>query len=154
MRKLLLTAAIIALAGMAQANPRVSEKTKYYKINGDSVKALKADMRKRGPNGFWAYTRWYVKWTGSCKVTVTVDYTMPKLANPNAVPKEVKAKFDRMYAKLWAHEKNHGQHGIDAGREIAKKKCQGGDGIIKKHAKRDKVYDKKTKHGLTEGVKF
>jgi predicted secreted Zn-dependent protease len=77
---------------------------------------------------------------------------MPKLTSK--APADVKKSFDQMYAELLKHEKNHGQSGILAGKEIEAKKCQNGDAILKKYNKRDKAYDKKTKHGFTEGVKL
>jgi predicted secreted Zn-dependent protease len=142
----------LSMSHGAMAAPKVSESIKHYSIKGKTADEIKANMKKKGPKGHWGYTEWYVKWSGSCKVDVSVKYIMPKLTSK--APADVKKSFDKMYAKLLKHEKNHGQSGILAGKEIEAKKCKNGDAILKKYNKRDKADDKKTKHGFTEGVKF
>ncbi|PLS19919.1 DUF922 domain-containing protein [Neptunicoccus cionae] len=155
MRKIIVGAFLITAIGQAAlAGPKVKEGIRHYSISGNTVEELKASMKKNGPRGYWGYTEWYVKWSGSCKVSVDVKYTMPKLASPKKVPADVKAKFDRMYANLLAHEKNHGKNGISAAQQIEAANCVNGDAILKKHNALDVAYDKKTKHGLREGVKF
>ena len=32
------------------------------------------EMRRKGPDGFWAYTRWYIKWSRECSVRLTITY--------------------------------------------------------------------------------
>ena len=152
MFRILCVLCAISWSQSAWADASVSEKIKYYSVSGKTVDAIKANMKKKGPKGYWAYTEWYVKWTGSCKVSVSVTYTMPKLKS--GAPADVKSKFDKMYKKLLKHEKNHGNNGISAAKEIAKKKCNGGDAILAKYNKKDIAYDKKTDHGYSEGVKF
>ncbi|MCO4824148.1 MAG: DUF922 domain-containing protein [Amylibacter sp.] len=134
--------------------PKVKENLKHYTITGDSVNALKSQMKKKGPKGFWGYTEWYVKWTGSCKVSVNVTITMPKLKESSKTPKEVRKEFDEMYAALLKHERNHGKNGIKAAQAVEKANCENTDPIFKKYNKADKSYDLKTKHGRTEGVKL
>jgi predicted secreted Zn-dependent protease len=69
---------------------------------------------------------------------------------------------------LRQHERQHGQHGIDAAHEIEKEigslegrpTCDAlvedvnalGHRIVKKHAARDVEYDQRTHHGRDEGV--
>ena len=79
---------------------------------------------------------------------------MPKLKNPSKTPKKVRKEFDEMYAALLRHERNHGKNGIRAARDIEKAKCKGGDAIIARYLQADKDYDRKTKHGKTEGVRL
>ncbi len=154
MRILLILLCISLLSTPSLAKPRVKENLKHYTISGDTIAALKSQMKKKGPKGFWGYTTWYVKWSGSCKVNVTIDITMPKLKNPSKVPTNVRKEFDEMYAALLMHERNHGKHGILAAQAIEKAKCKNTDPIFEKYLKADKTYDLRTKHGRTEGVKL
>jgi len=148
---------LIAVVGLsfgqtAWSKPKVTETITYYEISGDTAAELRAQMKTKGPNGYWGYSRWYVRWSGSCKLSVTVDITMPKLKNPENVPAGLVQKFDKMYAALLTHEKNHGQHGISAAEEIEANRCKNGNAIIDKWAAEDVTYDKRTNHGETEGV--
>lgn len=146
--------ALVMGSVVAVAEPKVSSSLKHYKVKGTTVDQIRDYMNTKGPRGFWAYTEWYVKWTGACKVSVSVKYTLPKLASPGKVPADVRQKFDAMYAALKAHEENHGAYGISAAREIEKAGCTNGDAIIKKYNKAEVDYDKRTDHGFTEGVRF
>ncbi|MEQ9260200.1 MAG: DUF922 domain-containing protein [Roseovarius sp.] len=136
------------------ANPSVKEKWASYNVNGRTSAELLSQMKQRGPNGFWAYTNWYVRWSANCKVDVEISYTMPKHTNPGSMPADVKARWDRMNAALAAHERKHGQHGINAARELVATSCKNGNAVIAKWAEQDKVLDKRTRHGETEGVVF
>lgn len=142
--------AATAVAGDA-VKPQI--RNHYYPIRGTSSAELKAQMKANGPNGWWAYTTWYVRWTGDCRVSLTIDYTMPKWTNAAAAPAKLRSAWDRMYANLKAHEEGHGRHGIEAAREVAQSKCKGDPRrITNKWATQDKVYDAKTNHGVAQGV--
>lgn len=145
---------LISLSTTAYAAPKVIENWQYYKVKGNDPATITAFMNAKGPNGYWAYSNWYVSWSNACKVTVTLDYKFPKLQNRAKLSAAVLKKWDTMLAHLKAHEKQHGQHGINAGNAIAKDKCQNGDAIIRKWAKQDKVFDRKTNHGKKQGVVF
>ena len=139
-------------ASSALAKPRVSANTNYYSIAGTTAAQLKAQMRSKGPNGKWAWTKWYVRWTGSCKTSVTITYTYPRWANRNQAPASLQKSWDRMMANLRTHEKGHTQHGINAAAEIERTRCKGNPmSIIKKWAQRDKTYDSRTRSGATQG---
>ena len=64
----------------------------------------------------------------------------------------LRKRWNAMLAALKRHEENHGKNGILAAQEIEKTKCANGDAVIKKWNKADTAYDKRTKHGKTEGV--
>lgn len=145
-------AAMVACPTPGMAKPKVTQMVRHYTVSATTIAGLKQEMRQRGPNGFWAFTEWYVRWTGSCRLSVEVTYTMPKHANPGAMPAAVRQKWDAMLRALTAHEENHGRHGIMAAQEIEADGCRNGDAIIRKYNARDKNYDKKTRHGMTEGV--
>ncbi len=140
------------LGTAALAAPQVSETLQTYAVDATTAKGLRQQMKERGPKGYWAYTRWDIRWTGGCRVTVKVAYTMPKHKNPSALSPDMRRRFDAMLANLMAHEKQHGQHGIDAAHEIYRANCNGGMDIIRKYNRMDEAYDRRTKHGQTEGV--
>ena len=145
-------AAISISAGAAIAKPKVTQKVKTYALSATTVPGLLQEMKQRGPNGHWGYTDWYVQWTGDCRLTVTIDITLPKHKKPASMPADVRTKFDTMVAALSAHEQQHGQHAVMAATEIEKAGCKGGDAIIKKYNKVDIDFDRKTNHGAKQGV--
>lgn len=136
----------------AAAKPKVSVVNKTYAVSGTTAKELRDEMNRKGPDGFWAYTRWDIRWTGSCRVTVKVTYTLPKHRKPSAMPANVRKSWQSMRAALVAHEKLHGAHGVSAAKEIAAAGCKDGNAIIKKYNKADQALDRRTKHGKTQGV--
>ncbi|MEM9716211.1 MAG: DUF922 domain-containing protein [Pseudomonadota bacterium] len=143
---------VLMLAGPALADPKVSETIKHYTIKGDTAVGLKAQMAQKGPDGFWGYSNWWVSWDGLCNVKVDITITMPKLAKNSGAPDALKEEFDRMYGVLLAHERQHGQHGIEAAKEVMAANCENTDPIFAKWQKADRDYDRRTKHGKTEGV--
>ncbi|KZY32212.1 hypothetical protein A3731_22505 [Roseovarius sp. HI0049] len=143
-----------AMTGGAQAKPAVKEKWGAYRVDATDANGILSQMKQRGPNGYWAYTSWYVRWTGNCQVSVEINYTMPQHVNENALPANLRNRWKSMVRALAAHERKHGQHGINAANEIAAGNCRNGDAIIKKWSNADKALDKRTTHGKSEGVVF
>lgn len=147
-------AAIFLSGAAAQAAPFVRTITEYYDISGSTGRELKAQMKKKGPQGYWAYTRWHVRWSSNCLVEVKITYTYPRLKNPEKTPLPVRKRWQTMMEKLVLHEEGHAQHGLNAASEIREAKCKKAKKIIKKWAAQDKIYDKKTRHGINQGVKL
>jgi predicted secreted Zn-dependent protease len=147
-------ALVIIAAGAAElsAAPKVSQKTSYYKVSATSIPALIDELNRSGPQGHWAYTSWYVKWTGSCKLSVDIAYTLPKHGNPSAMPADVRRKWDAMIDALTRHEHQHGGFGVSAAQEIERAGCKNGDAIIAKYASEEKKFDKRTNHGIKDGA--
>ncbi len=79
---------------------------------------------------------------------------MPKHTRRGAMPAKIRVEWDSMIAALKAHEQQHGAHGINAARELVQKGCRNGDAIVAKWAEQDRIYDRNTGHGRTEGVIF
>ncbi|WP_157046562.1 DUF922 domain-containing protein [Roseovarius sp. BRH_c41] len=160
MKKCILNVGILAIGLMfavsggtpAQAKPKVTETIKTYAVSATSLQGLIQEMDQKGPKTYWAFTEWYVRWTGDCKLSVTVDITLPKHKNPEKMPADLRQKFDTMLAALTAHERQHGRHGIEAAQEIERAACVGGDAILKKYNAIDVTFDKKTDHGRKQGV--
>ena len=136
----------------AHAKPKVSTSTQYYTLTGKTVPELRAELKKKGPRGYWAYTEWYVRWSGSCALSVDIKYTLPKHKSPGALDPRTRASLDSMIAALTRHEQGHGAFAINAASEIEKTRCADGDAVLAKYLKAEKAYDKKTDHGKREGV--
>lgn len=145
--------AVAAAPVDSAAEPKIVVKMKYYPIAGSTSRELKNQMKRKGPGGYWAYTGWYVRWSGGCQVTVTISYEYPKWTNRGQAPAELRAKWDSMFSALERHEQQHGQHGVNAAKEIDSTGCSGNpQAITNKWANQDKVFDAQTNHGRNQGV--
>jgi predicted secreted Zn-dependent protease len=143
---------IVWCTAAGAGNPEFITSWKYYNVTGTTAKELKKDMKQNGPNGYWAYARWYINWSGNCQVDVTINYTMPRWQNRTNTPKKLQDSWDKMIANLKAHEEVHGSHGIKAANAIVASKCQSAHDIITKWANEDKNFDARTGHGRKQGV--
>jgi len=145
---------LIVSLSASQANAAVFTRVvkNYYDVKGNTGHELKQQMNRNGPKGFWAYTTWYVRWTSNCVVNLKITYTYPRLANRETAPKQVVKNWDKMMKHLVAHEENHGNHGVQAAKEISENKCRKGKAITRRWAQEDKNYDKRTHHGAKEGI--
>jgi len=129
---LLLVHGVIANAGLL--SPEVTRHQQTYAIYGDSGKALRKEMNRKGAtfNGkrFDAETRWNVNWRFNnapdhegCRITqaqVTVDIhmTLPEWKNRAAAKPALQQRWDQYYRALMAHEEGHAQFGIRSAHEI------------------------------------
>ena len=170
----------------AAAEPTIAEEPSYYDIVGASAAELVAQMNSLGPidsndnKKVWAKARWRVNWRyayhmegSTClldKVTVSlrIEYTYPRWKNEADADEATRSAWTRFVSVLQKHERQHGQHGIDAAREVepaigaieGRPTCEAlaeeanavGQRITKKHAARDVEYDQRTHHGRDEGV--
>ena len=149
----ILSALVIVWCTAADAgNPGFKTSWKYYNVTGSTAKELKRNMKQKGPNGYWAYARWYINWSGNCQVDATIHYTMPRWQNKTSAPKSLQDSWDKMIAILKTHEEVHGSHGIKAANAIVEAKCQNAHEIITKWANEDKNFDARTGHGRRQGV--
>lgn len=154
-RFIVIVALIVAATTLASfANPTIKTNWTTYRVNATSVDGILREMQQNGPNGYWAYTRWYVRWSGSCQVSLEIRYTMPKHTQRAAMATSTRAAWDQMIAALKSHEEQHGAHGINAARELVRNGCRNGNRIVAKWAEQDRIYDRQTGHGRSEGVIF
>lgn len=145
-------ALILGSGESATAAPRISEVMEYYTVNGTSARALRNEMSRKGPRRFWAYTRWEVRWSAACQVSVRVVYTMPRHENLDALSPQLRRSLIRMFERLEAHERLHGANGINAAREIKDANCRKARKIIRKYNRADRELDRRTDHGRKQGV--
>lgn len=146
-------AATIAVSGLpATAKPKVTRKNVYYTLTETTIDGLRKELAHKGPKGYWGYTDWYVRWTGSCKLTVDITYTLPRHRDPGKLDPKTRASLMSMIDALTRHEHGHGAYGIQAATAIEQDGCRNGDAILRKYIAAEKAYDKKTNHGIREGV--
>ncbi len=148
---ILLTLAALGL-GPALADPRVAIDRQYYDVDATTIDGLLQQMAARGPNGFWGYTSWYVRWSGSCRLSVDIDMTLPRHVRPDSLPDRVRQRWDRMLIALTIHEDQHARFGIGAAQEIEKAGCNGAYDILDKWIEAEKDFDRRTQHGRRDGV--
>lgn len=157
----------------------------YYDISPRNVGEIKPELMRRSPirsgggSSYNGRTDWYIDWKfqssvgpNGCQVTgyqthIRTVYTLPRLSEYVTDPQTIEV-FDKFDAALVAHEKNHGEHGLSAAREIdqmigeapPQRDCRSlsrmvngiGESVIKKYAALDDEYDRSTRNGMTEGA--
>ena len=96
--------ALLASATPAVAGPSVSESLTHYAISGNNLSDLRQEMAQNGPKGFWGYTRWWINWSGSCKVNLEIRITLPKLSASAALTPSEERIWNTMVDALYRHE--------------------------------------------------
>lgn len=134
-----------------------------------------------GTNGttYHAHTRkdiqWDYRWIESssfCRinrinVSIEVEYLLPQLQNPEALDSLLLDRWNDYSQALFKHEQRHKDFGIQAAHElenellsIQQMPCpqlhhmvsKKADTILKKYDDLDLEYDRKTRHGINEGI--
>ena len=154
MIRIFLVILTLVAATPAVAAPQMTESLIHYPVSGDNLGELRREMEQNGPNGFWGYTRWWIEWSKRCEVTLTTTITMPRLEQPERLSARDLVIWQRMEAALYAHERLHAAHGIAAAREIHQAGCRNARAIINKWARQDRILDRTTRHGRTQGVRL
>ncbi len=151
----------------------------YYDVTGNSVGAIRKAIdavRPRDPNdgtGVDAVARWRIGWrwprmaNGTCdlaraELRFSATILLPRLAEPQRVPRAVLARWDSYMAALKGHEAKHIRTAwMNSGRvldAIRASDCAGaneaGKAAIADLGQFDREYDRVTKHGRTEGAHF
>ncbi len=129
-----------------------------------------------------ALTEWYVQWHasytasgGTCQcssftTTTTITITLPRWIPPTNTPPEVRAAWAKYIAALEVHETGHADLAIAAAAEMHKRvneigsdldcitlrtrvqnECQA---VLDSHRAQEKDYDRRTRHGATQGATF
>lgn len=132
----------------------IEETWNTYTVDKTTREGILEQMQQDGPHGYWAYTKWYVRWTAECEVSVEIVYTMPEHSNPEALDDDLRDNWESMLQALQEHEEQHGQHGINAATEVEATDCRNGTQITDEWAQQDVTFDEVTDHGALEGVEF
>ena len=141
-------------AGALAGSYEITTVHKFYKIQGSTIGELKLQMRISGPRNFWGYARPEYQYFRNCHIKMQLTYWLPKWQGKQDAPKTMQKKWDHMYRALKQHEENHGENYINKLKEIAAADCKKNLSINRKWNKIDRAYDKKTRHGYTEGVRL
>jgi len=175
---------IFGFNSTASAEAIESIETKYYEISPRAPQEIKPELMRQSPiragNGsFNGHTDWYINWNYrstqtpyGCAATqiqtkVHVTHTLPALSQ-YVTDKQTIEVFNKFNDALTLHEKNHGNNGLLAAREIDKalgeiqpqRDCRSlsrlindvGNSIVGKYTHADNEYDRETQNGFTEGA--
>ncbi len=179
-----LSLVLLASSFTATAETKESVEYKYYSISPRSVYEIKPELMRRSPirdrrGSFNGHTDWYIDWSyqtapgpEGCRVfdvktRVHVIHTLPALSE-YVTDKRTIEVFTTFSDALTKHEKNHGNNGLLAAREIdrafttmppqpdcrylARMLEQAGNAIVQKYIQADNEYDRSTLNGQTEGA--
>ncbi|WP_422030057.1 DUF922 domain-containing protein [Roseovarius sp.] len=138
----------------AFANPTIKEDWETYPVDATTAPEILRQMEERGPDGYWAYARWYVRWSEACEVRLRIEYTMPRHVNPALLDEPLRLSWEKMVVALGKHEAQHGAHGVGAANELVDAECHDADAIVARWSEQDRIYDRETDHGRFEGVIF
>ena len=126
---------LLLLPCAALADPAVTTRQVFYRVDGDTATDIWADIESKTPvkhDGRWhvAYTKWNVNWrfwwlenTDGCEITrinTTLDvvYTLPKLTHISSLPDALSRQWNDYYTALYEHERGHKDIGVKAAIEI------------------------------------
>jgi predicted secreted Zn-dependent protease len=167
-----------------QPEPRIDESVTTYEIHGTTARELTQQMVTLGPPAgdgrrFAANTRWTVRWTypyarsaRGCTTGPVRTHVTVKIVLPHWVPVRppLEAEWLRFSRALRSHEDGHRDIGVDAAREIAaalarlepQSSCDAlekvadslGERLLQEARNRDKLYDRETNHGQTQGARM
>lgn len=163
-----------------QAQASSASKTDYYSIIGSTLSELRSQMQQKGPNGFWAFTRYNISYdyktrqsnngcllSGS-NIDIETTITMPKWKNILAAPIAMQQDWKIFYDATWLHEQGHKAIGQSMhsrlGREFnqarRQKNCADFTGVLAniysladiEANSKNVEYDARTNYGVNEGV--
>jgi len=182
--KLFLSVALLFLSFTVTAETIESVENKYYEISPRSPYEIKPELMRRSPiragNGsFNGHTDWYINWKFrstpgpygcqliDSRVNVHVVHILPALSE-HITDKQTIEVFNKFNDALTQHEKNHGNNGLSAAREMDKifnevqpqPNCRTlarmidgiGNSIVQKYTQKDNEYDRLTNNGESEGA--
>jgi len=136
----------------------------------------------RDNSGRDASTEWYVRWyaeyssggatchCSSFTTTTTITITLPRWIAPTNTPPEVRAAWEKYIGALEVHEAGHADLAIAAASEMHKRIKEIGNGLdcialrtrvqtecqaaLDSHRAQERDYDRRTRHGATQGATF
>jgi predicted secreted Zn-dependent protease len=149
----LVVASALAVPAAAQ---EINENVVYetYVVDGRTLSDVADDMAANGPQGYWAYTTWYVNWSAECEITIDASITLPELAEDNDLSAYDEEVFASMLEALDAHEQGHVDFARGFAQEVAATDCDVPDNAIDPWLEAERAYDAETRHGETQGVRL
>lgn len=180
----LLTISLLLISINSMAKTIETIEYKNYIISPRAPHEIKPELMRNTPirehgGSFNGHTDWYVDWQyqtrqepNICRITnvkikVHVVHILPVLSE-YVTDKQTIEVFNKFSEALTKHEKNHGNNGLSAAREIdkaineiqAQQNCRYvsrmindiGNSIIQKYVHADSEYDRMTQNGRSEGA--
>ena len=165
----------IAVHGQAVELEVHPAQVETYDVHGRNI----AEVAARLGSGHVALTRWRVTWkytlaeSAGCRVKafrvdVTAKIRMPRWADRGTAPPKARVSWDAFRDAMRKHEEGHRDHGVRAGRELARRirsvgsrgDCRRlradvdmiGDRVIASFHAADNDYDRVTRHGISQGA--
>jgi len=165
-------------SGSTSVGPSAAMRVQHYPIKGTTSDALVAEIRRKGPDGWWgnAHTRVTYEMTmresrGSCEVASVQAFAdstvrLPLWVNRYEAPAAIQAHFDTEFRSLEYHERGHVQISIEGAKaleralrgigpqrscEVLKREAQWRYGELQRIVQEQQVrYDMDTNHGLLQ----
>jgi len=183
---LIVFALAVLAAASANAAPLLTERHADYTVTGRSAAEVRGQMDRLGPRSedgkiYDANTRTELSWQynyqtslDGCRIASTVIglsvvYVMPRWADYDGAPREVRDSWDRYYGRLTAHEQGHRDVGVQVATdlerdlldmrrrfcdELGKDAEEMARGSLKTLKDRNREFDARTRHGADEGAVF
>jgi len=187
-RALAVVLALLPAAAHSQATleaapgVRVSTTYEYYDVQGATEREIRARLKRSGPEGHDAFTRWHIRWSyphavaggrcapGPVTVDVRITFIFPRWTPPAAASDDLRRQWATVLAGLERHEDGHRDIALRAAREIQetlralppRASCAevnraataAGQAILERSRREHERYDEVTKHGLTQGARW
>lgn len=136
----------------------VCYKIKYYHVEGSTANELRLALRNDGPRGYFGYTDTEVRTayseTGMCMIAIISIIELPLLISAESLTEGIRDRWEKMLDRLKAHEWNHHQLAVDTAWLEYISNCHNLDTLLQRIDTLNKEYDRITRHGSTEGVRF
>ena len=130
----------------------------FYEVEGRNLTDILIEIREKGSNGFWGWTRTrnFVR-PKFCSTRLLANVTMPRLSErtKERFSTAEKLEFLRMYTALHSHELRH----VDNGRRFSEAEktlgCLSDDHPFLEYFSNDQIrLDERSKHGRRQGLKL
>ena len=153
----------------------------HYTVQGTDYASLAQSLSANGPKGFHGLATWKINYEYTTKklrdaclidsVTIKVggEILMPRWADEAAAPPDLQRRWSNYYAALKRHEDGHLQHGRELAMLVKERlmglgaqACERMPALTQGEFQRlydnlksrDREYDARTNHGVTQGAQF
>ena len=130
----------------------------YYHVEGTEHRDIIRSINQNSPGRYWGRAIWRLSWADEpCSkddIDIHLEVILPRHREFWRLSPALKASWEMMYDALIMHEVNHIEHGLSALADLVDAECEGGEAIVHYWTMQDILYDRRTNHGLSEGVRL